>query len=444
MSKQVKFDIFANDKTARVFNKVQGHIGKISASIKKIGLIGAAVAAGGLAALAVGLKKVTDYASVQEAAESELAAVLKATGEAAGYTLDDLKAMASGFQAVTKYGDETTLSGMAILATFKKIRGEAFERATMAAMDMSTIMKQDLKSSMVQIGKALNDPITGLTALSRVGVTFTEQQKEQITALQESGDLMGAQKIILEELESQFGGAAKAATETFGGALTQLSNAWGDLLESLGYVITKNEYFYNLLIQIRQWVEALIVSVDDWASKNKELVAQKFDEYLWTVIDVATEFYHTFWDVWDVVESVKYQFDDLVDTFKEVYDWYKKIKSVLSKTENLLNSITPSGLNQWISDVTGYTEAHANDAVTGSYATGTGPAGLPRDGLYYGHKGEIVNTKAESDSMRKNAGGTVNVSLNVQYMTGDANAARNAAREIQRLLKSQGLRWGTA
>ncbi|MES2155937.1 MAG: hypothetical protein V4510_12455, partial [bacterium] len=68
----------------------------------------------------------------------------------------------------------------------------------------------------IKVGKALNDPTKGLTALSRVGILFTDQQKKQIKALQKSGDLLGAQKIILKELGTEFGGsfAAKGKTAT--------------------------------------------------------------------------------------------------------------------------------------------------------------------------------------------------------------------------------------
>lgn len=193
------------------------------------------------------MKEYVGMANVQEAAERKLGAVLKATGNAAGYNLDQLKKMASGMQSVTTVGDEVTLSGMAILATFKQIRGEGFERATKAAMDMSAVMGQDLKSSMVMIGKAVNDPITGMSMLTRVGVTFTDQQKDMARQLQESGDMAGAQNIILQELESQFGGTAAALREDFGGAVIAAGNALGDTKEEMGFLITKNQFFIDIV-----------------------------------------------------------------------------------------------------------------------------------------------------------------------------------------------------
>lgn len=264
--KQGKESFDKMDKSARGFS---GGADKASAAILKIGasVAGLMAAKMGWDALKSAAAEYVELANVQEAAETDLQAVLRSTGQAAGYNLEQLKSMASGMQDVTRTGDEVILGGMSILATFKRVRGEAFERASMAALDMSRIMKQDVKSSMVQLGKALNDPIQGLTALSRVGVTFTDEQKDMITTLQNSGDMIGAQNIILAELESQFGGAAKAAAQTFAGGMDQAGNALGDVKEELGFVITKNQFFIELTHlateQFKTWGNEITANRDD-------------------------------------------------------------------------------------------------------------------------------------------------------------------------------------
>ncbi|MDD5049616.1 MAG: phage tail tape measure C-terminal domain-containing protein, partial [Methanoregulaceae archaeon] len=101
-------------------------------------------------------------------------------------------------------------------------------------LDVATALKTDLKSAALQVGKALNDPVLGMTALSRSGIQFSEAQKEVVKELVKTGDTVGAQKIILKELETQFGGSAEAARNTLGGALASLKNAFGDLLEGDG------------------------------------------------------------------------------------------------------------------------------------------------------------------------------------------------------------------
>jgi hypothetical protein len=178
----------------------------------------------------------------QERVQAQLNAALKSTQFAAGLTADELTEMARGFQASTTFGDELTMQAQALLLTFTNIGGKGgiFERTTAVTLDVATAMRMDLSSAAVQVGKALNDPATGLSMLTRVGITFTEEQKELIKALQASGDVAAAQVVILEELERQFGGSAKALRETFGGALQSTQNAWGDLLEAFGEMVTQS------------------------------------------------------------------------------------------------------------------------------------------------------------------------------------------------------------
>jgi len=174
----------------------------------------------------------------QEQAEAKLAAVLKATGYAAGFAADQLKAQAAALQTLTGVGDDTIINAQAIMATFKQIKGDVFTDATKAALDMSTVLGQDLQSSVMLLARALNEPAVGLTYLRRAGVSFTEEQQKQIKVLAESGRLMEAQRIILQELQSEFGGAAEAAGKTFAGQLRLLKATIGDLLETVVKVVT--------------------------------------------------------------------------------------------------------------------------------------------------------------------------------------------------------------
>lgn len=187
---------------------------------------------GGVALALGGRESIRAYEE-QRVAIAKLESVLRSTGNAAGLTSDQIQKFASARQAVTNFGDEVSIAGASVLATFKNIQGQAFLDTLAVAQDVSAVMGQDLQSSIVQLGKAMNDPVAGLSALSRVGITFNEQQKEQIKSLQESGDLMGAQSVIMAELQSQFGGAAEAARSPF----TALANTFGDLTEKVGELI---------------------------------------------------------------------------------------------------------------------------------------------------------------------------------------------------------------
>ena len=187
-----------------------------------------------LGGVAVGLftRKIIDATKTQEQAVAQLEQGLATTGNAVGYSLEELTKKAAELQKATTFGDEGIIQAMSQLVTFTGITKEQFDRTTVSVLDLATRMDGDLKGSVVQLGKALNDPVANLSALSRSGIQFSQAQKSVIKDLVESNKLMEAQDIILTELEKQFGGSAKAARDTFGGALDGLSNAFGDLFEA--------------------------------------------------------------------------------------------------------------------------------------------------------------------------------------------------------------------
>ena len=199
----------------------------------------------------------------QSQAEKKLEGVLRATGGAAGYTFEQLKKMATQLQLLTNYGDETTLSAMGILASFKQIKGNIFREAIKAAQDMSAVMGTNLTSSILQVGKALNDPIIGATMLRRVGVSLTEQQMEQIKAFVKSNQLMRAQGVILAELKGEFGGAAEAMAEP----LIQLKNNLGDIAEVIGSLLQP------AIAKLSKWVHGAALEITKKDSVLKENLA---------------------------------------------------------------------------------------------------------------------------------------------------------------------------
>jgi hypothetical protein len=212
-----------------------------TASIKTFaGSLTGLSAAIGAAGLGLALRDIISQAAEQERQERLLASQIRATGEAAGFTVRQLTEMASQLQEITRFGDETILSAQKVLLSFTNIRGSIFQDALQAAMDLSTIMGQDLQSSVVQVGKALNDPLRGLTALTRIGVAFSQQQRQQIEQFVALGDVARAQQVILAELHKEFGGAAAEDAKSFSGQIEQLKNAFSELNESLGGFLTGN------------------------------------------------------------------------------------------------------------------------------------------------------------------------------------------------------------
>jgi hypothetical protein len=174
----------------------------------------------------------------QNAAETKLTAALRATRGAVGYTTRELTGMASEMQRLTTIGDDEVISAQALMTTFTQIGHDVFPDAIKAAADMSVMFGQDLSQSSIQLGTALNDPIAGIGRLKRIGISFTEDQKASIQTFMDQNDIMGAQRIILDELTAEFGGVAEAMGNRTVSAAVDLTNATRDLKEQLGRMTT--------------------------------------------------------------------------------------------------------------------------------------------------------------------------------------------------------------
>ena len=202
----------------------------------------------------------------QQKAISQVEAGLKSTGEAAGFTSQQLQKMASELQAKTLFGDEVILKdATAQLLTFTNIAGEQFERTQIAALNLATRLDGDLKSASIQLGKALNDPVANLSALSRSGIQFSEEQKKIIKELAETNRLAEAQTLILDELDKQYGGSAEAAAQAGAGGLKQLQNRLGDILEDIGQQIIP------IFIKVADKINNLLTFFSNLSQESKEM-----------------------------------------------------------------------------------------------------------------------------------------------------------------------------
>jgi len=191
----------------------------------------------------------------QNKAIAQVEAGLKSTAGQVGFTSQELQKMASDLQNKTLFGDEVILKdATAQLLTFTNISGQNFARTQQAALDLATRLDGDLKGASIQLGKALNDPVANLSALSRSGIQFSEDQKAVIKSLAETGQLAEAQTIILDELNKQYGGSAEAAAEADGG-FTQLANSFGDLQEEIGKLLV--QYLRPIVDRLKTFVQFL-------------------------------------------------------------------------------------------------------------------------------------------------------------------------------------------
>jgi len=138
-----------------------------------------------------------------EKIQAALNAVLLSTKGASGMTAESVNDLATALQNVTMFEDDAIVEGENMLLTFTGIGKDVFPDATEAMLDMSQALGQDMKGSAIQLGKALNDPIAGATALRKVGVALTDAQEEQIKAFVASGDVMSAQESHPQRIENR-------------------------------------------------------------------------------------------------------------------------------------------------------------------------------------------------------------------------------------------------
>lgn len=261
-----------------------------------------------------------------------LNSTLKATGATAWTTSSDLQNMASELQNTTNYSGDSINKMQSVLLGFKNITGDTFGTATKAILDMATVMQMDLSSAAQAVGKALDDPINGITSLQRQGFRFTDAQKEMIQSLIETGDTAAAQKIILDELNTTYGGAAEAAVKSS----TQIKNSLGDLLTAYGKEFTELFNYLNGGNDKNRIKEAL-----DWAAKSVNEGIEGWKKLF--AKDYQTDYYQ------------KLGADEkLVEATRNLEGWTKQLKEA-KKEKDKLNA--QSQVNWWTKEVEGLKQA---------------------------------------------------------------------------------------
>ena len=223
-------------------------------------------------ALRGSIKDAQDY----ERAIAKAGAIIQSTGNVAGVSVGHFQAMANSLEKLGVADENVIMQSENVMATFTQVRNvvgagnDVFDQATKAALDLSTVMEGDLQASTVQLGKALNDPIKGVGALSKVGVTFTSDQKAMIKTLVESNNVMGAQKIILAEVNREFGGAAKAVGDTFAAAVTRAKDKATDFTRDL--IMGLQPILLSIGKTIGDLINKYIKPFVDLLIKNKEAI----------------------------------------------------------------------------------------------------------------------------------------------------------------------------
>ena len=281
-------------KTTKAVNDglddVSTNAGKAGKSFSGMGATMTGVLQGigqGIAGMALDLGKqalgaVTDFiggaideASAWNSVMAQTEAVVKSTGGAAGLTAAEMANMAGAMSAASGqslFSDDAILGAQNVLATFTNIKGQNFGMATQSILDMSQALGMDLDSAAMQVGKALNDPVAGLAALSRSGVQFTADQEAMIKAMVEAGNVAGAQEVMMAELNTQFGGSAAAAVDTYAGQQIVLQEKMADVKQTLGEALMPilMEFGTFMADTVVPIIASVVESLSGWITSMQE------------------------------------------------------------------------------------------------------------------------------------------------------------------------------
>lgn len=221
------------DKSTAELRKAEKHIREVGQNMADLGK-GLSLAVT-VPMIAIGRQAIAGFVE-QEKAMADVRAALQSMGTVSGKTADELARTADALEMRSLFDAEVILKQVsAQLLTFGNVAGEQFDRAQQAAVDMATRLGGEPQAAAIALGKALNDPIKGVTALTRVGVQFTEAQKAQIKAMTDAGNIAGAQGVILNEVEKQFRGAGAAAADASPWRKAQV--AIGQAMDQIGKAI---------------------------------------------------------------------------------------------------------------------------------------------------------------------------------------------------------------
>jgi phage-related protein len=321
-------------------NEVQGFGGKVADFGKKAAV---AFAAAAVAATAFAVKFGKDAIVAGEAAATANARIEQINksmglfGESTAQVSESLIKYAEQTARLTGVDTNSIKATQAKLLTFKELAATAgelggnFERTTKAAIDLGAAGFGTAEMNAVALGKALNDPIKGISALTRNGITFTESEKERIKVLVESNKVGEAQNMILQAIESQVGGTAEAtanATDRMKVGFTQVQERIGLALLP---VLDKFTTFMldKLFPAFEEYVAPAVQRLVDLFSSDAGGLGNSFNK----IIEVVKSFVlPIFTGIVKVFEKVGDAIKNNIDVFKDFFDIVKALAPIIGKT----------------------------------------------------------------------------------------------------------------
>jgi len=191
--------------------------------------------------------------------QGNLEKAIAAVGQVSTVTRDEAEGLAMKYRDLAGGSDEAVLSAETVLLRFSQLRGDAFEPALQVALDLAAALGTDVPTAASMLGRALEVPGEGLRALKAAGIVLTDQQKDMIDRMVETGDVAGAQTFLLDALTGTIGGTAAAAADTFSGRMTIMRNHVLEATEGLGKSLMPTIGQF-----ITQFIDPAVAGVEDF------------------------------------------------------------------------------------------------------------------------------------------------------------------------------------
>ncbi len=247
----------------------------ISSLSGRMNLVAVGVASGlsGIALVAArAVRAFTEF----ERQQLSVQGTLQATGFAAGRTQAQINDLARRIAVDTLASASGVRAAATALLTFRSVAGETFDRTLELSQDLAAAGFGTLEGNAIQLGKALEDPVAGLSALTRVGVSFSQVQKDMIRDFVETGRVAEAQRLILDGVARQVGGAGGAAGGGLAGGFDLLAENATRFFELLGAALNGDNEIGRFLTNVAGGIEALNTVLEDPTETEtvREIVAQ--------------------------------------------------------------------------------------------------------------------------------------------------------------------------
>lgn len=288
-------------KSLGKFNKDAGKaVTNIAAASTKA--IAAVSALGGALTTALAVKGV-QAANVQEDAINRLNTALQLSGDFSAQASQDFQAFAADLQQVTRFGDEVTLNQLALAKSFGATNDQAKEIVKTAA-DLSASFGIDLESATRNVAKTLGG--------------FAGELGEVIPELKNLDQAQLQAGAGIDILSKRFAGAAGRDVQTFSGSIDQLGNSFGDLLEEVGFLITKNPQFIALTNSITKGITSATTALSNFGKTfdlfdaiTNSLVS--FNNAIITYVVAPLEFTKNIGNI--VFDSITFAINSVIEKF---------------------------------------------------------------------------------------------------------------------------------